>query len=129
MTEISPDSLSHLVPLDLTDVSPSTLSSAFLLHGVVTVKWPYSSTAETLTFVLADPDPRKRASGGQVKITLLGPSAEFLDQIECGDELSIAPPTDTIPSIEEEYDSPRLKWHLEFHQGCLLIVLSFFHHG
>jgi hypothetical protein len=122
MTDLSSDELNNLTPLDLSDVSPTNVISTSLLHGIITIKWPYTSSLQKLTFLLADPDPRKRASGGQVKVTLVGPAAEALDQIESGEELSIAPINN--PLVETD-DSRRIKWHITFPEGCILIVFSF----
>ena len=119
---MSEDVLSQLVPVELLDVSPAVFATRWsVVRGVITIKWPYSSSAQKLTLLLADPDPRKRASGAQLKVTLLGPAAEFLDQIDSGEQLSIAPARGTLPLLQEE-DSPRIKWHLTFHEGCILIV-------
>jgi|SRR5271167_3815377 len=122
MTDLSSDELSNLTPLELSDVSPTNVTSTSLLHGIITIKWPYSSSQQKLTFLLADPDPRKRASGGQVKITLIGPAAEILDETESGDRLSIAPRNNAIVETD---DSRRIKWHITFPEGCILIVFSF----
>ena len=120
MTEVSSESLVNLAPLNLSDVSPTTVSSTSLLNGVIAIKWPYSSSSQKLTFLLADADPRKRASGGQIKVTLMGQAAEILDQIESGEKISVT--STNIPTIEPD-NSPRVKWHITFPQGCILIVL------
>ena len=122
MTDKSSKDLNHLTPLDLSNVSPASITSTSLLHGVIAIKWPYSSSTQKLTFLLADPDPRKRASGGQAKVTLVGQAAEALDQIESGEEISIAATRNKTPLVEEE-NSPRIKWHITFAEGCILIVL------
>ena len=123
MADVPQDVVDKLTILDLTSISPENLTSASLLHGVITIKWPYSSSTQKLTFLLADPDPRKRAAGGQVKVTLLGKSAEFIDQIESGEEISIAPADNTGVSVESEQGG-RIKWHITFSHGCILLVLS-----
>lgn len=122
MTELSSDDLNKLIPLDLSDVSPTNITSTSLLHGVVTIKWPFSSSSQKLTFLLADRDPRKRASGGQIKVTLTGQAAQTLDQIESGEEISIA--STNVPVVEVEDNSPRVKWHITIPQGCILIVFA-----
>jgi len=123
MSEIPSTTLAHLTTIDLSCVTPESLSSTSLLSGILTVKWPFSSFSQKLTFLLADPDPRKRAQGGQVKITLLGEAAEYLDQIENGEEISIASPENTTPIIESESATPRVKFHITFPKGCILLVL------
>lgn len=123
MSEIESAALVHLTPLDLASITPSSLSSTSLLSGIITIKWPFSSSAQKLTFLLADPDPRKRAQGGQVKISLLGDAAEYLDQVENGEQISVAAPENTAAAlIESETDTPRVKFHITFPQGCILIV-------
>jgi hypothetical protein len=125
MTDLSSDELKHLTPLDLSDVSPTVITSSSLIHGVIAIKWPYSSSSQKLTFLLANPDPRKRASGGQIKVTLVGQAAEVLDQTENGEEISIASTNgESIPNVDEE-SSRRIKWHVTFPHGCILIVLIF----
>ncbi len=121
MTDISPEQARALVPLDISEASPTTVTANSLLKGLITIKWPYSSSGQKLTFLLADADIRKRASGGQVKITLLGEAAEILDQMESGEEISIAlsnADSVTVETITE----PRLKWHITFPNGCILQV-------
>lgn len=124
MTDLSPAEIKQLTPIDLSDVSPTNITTTSLLQGTITIKWPYSSSSQKLTFLLANPDPRKRASGGQLKITLLGPAAEFLDKKQSGEQISIAPnPQSSSINIEKEESSARVKWHITFPKGCVLIVL------
>jgi hypothetical protein len=128
MTPLAKDQMPDLVPLELSTVSPTSLSSNSALHGVVTIKWPYSSSSQKLTFLLADPDPRKRATGGQVKISLLGLAAEALDQIESGEEVTVIPPTNGTATVDPE-EGARIKWHITFPQGCILIVVPLLWHN
>jgi hypothetical protein len=128
MTDLSPDEIKQLTPVDLSDVSPTNITPTSLLQGTITIKWPYSSPTQTLTFLLANPDPRRRASGGQLKITLLGPAAEFLDKIPSGEHISIAPnPRSFSINIVKEESSLRVNWHVTFPKGCILIVTSSAH--
>ena len=123
MTELSYDEIKDLIPLELSNVSSKTVTSTSLLHGVIRIKWPYSSSTQKLTFLFTDPDPRKRASGGQIKVTLAGKAAEIVNQTEIGEEISIASTKNSIPVVEEE-DAAQVKWHVTFPQGCILIVNS-----
>jgi hypothetical protein len=129
MADLTSDRILDLVPLDLLDVSSTTIRSTSVLHGIITIKWPYSSSSQKLTFLLADPDPRKRAAGGQVKITLMGEAAELVGQIESGESISIAAADGefgSVPDIKVDQDnSGRIKWHITFTQGCILAVTSF----
>lgn len=111
------------IPLDLASISPDNVTSTSLLHGIITIKWPYSSSSQKLTFLLADPDPRKRASGGQVKITLLGEAAGILDQTESGESISLSP--STRATVDSEPEGQRAKWHITFPEGCILQAIPF----
>lgn len=122
MTDLSPDEAKHFLPLELSDISPEKIFPNSLLHGTITIKWPYSPSSQKLTFILVDPDPRKRASGGQVKITLLGQAAEVIDGVDSGEEISLAIKDSNAILIEPESPPDRAKWHLTFAQGCILLV-------
>ena len=128
MTELPLETVNNLVTLSLSDVSPSSLTPKSILHGVVAIKWPYSSSTQKLTFLLADPDPKKRAAGGEVKVTLVGEAAEVLDQIESGETICIAPPPnqELCFALVEQDGSGRAKWHITFTQGCILGVIFVF---
>jgi hypothetical protein len=121
--ELPRDAVKNLTTLDLARISPENVTATSLLHGVITIKWPYSSSTQKLTFLLADPDPRKRAAGGQVKITLLGKAAEAIDKIESGEEISLVAADDTGGISVENEVGGRIKYHVTFSQGCILIVL------
>ena len=64
-----------------------------------------------------------RAAGGQVKITLLGKAAEAIDKIESGEEISLAAADDTGGISVDNEVGGRIKYHVTFSQGCILIVL------
>src|SRR5271170_1925311 len=123
MTEDPPVDIGPFTTPDLSSITPESLSPTSLLSGIITIKWPFSSSSQKLTFLLADPDPRKRAQEGQVKITLLGEAAQYLDQIESGEQISIAAADNTSPLIESESTTPRVKFHITFPQGCVILVL------
>jgi hypothetical protein len=123
---MSSSSLDNLTPIDLSTLSADSITSQTSLNGIITIKWPYSTSAKKLTFLLADPDPRKRARGGQVKVSLLGKAAEEVDKIESGENIAIAlPPNESNEAtfeIESVSDTPRVKWHITFPHGCILFV-------
>lgn len=108
-------------PLDLTALSPQALTPTGRLHGQITIKWPYSASTQKLTFLLADPDIRRRALGGQVKVTLAGGAAEFVDRIESGEEVSLTAGGKALEAVPET-DTPRVKWHITFPHGCTITV-------
>lgn len=122
-----PMELDSFTTQDISSITPESLSSISLLSGKIAIKWPFSSFSQKLTFLLADPCPRRRLQGGQIKITLLGEAAQHLDQIDIEEEISIAPPQNTTPVIEScELDTTgplRVKFHIIFPQGCILLVL------
>jgi hypothetical protein len=106
------------VHIALAQVSSSTvLTSDTALDGVITIKWPYLSTQQKLTFLLADPDPRKRASGGQLKVSVRGPAAEFLNSVDNGEAISVWASKSVV-----EPEEGKVKWHVYFDEGCNLKV-------
>ena len=124
MTDISPGRAKDLKKLEISEVSPTSITTNSLLRGRIAIKWPYSSTEQKLTFLLVDEDIRKRASGGQVRVTLSGEAAAIVDQIESGEEVAIALP-DTVSVTVDEIAEPRCKWHIAFPDGCILQVPQF----
>ena len=109
------------VAADLSTLSAQTLTPTTVIHGIITIKWPFSASTQRLTFLLADPDPRRRASGGQVKITLLGDAAEFVDQIGSGEPVSLTAGGQKC-DIEQEEIGQRVQWHITFSNGCQVTV-------
>ncbi|KAL1886096.1 hypothetical protein Plec18167_000024 [Paecilomyces lecythidis] len=62
------------------------------VHAVVTLVWPYSSSSQSLSLLLAEPDFRLRRSQGQVKVNFHGISAQEVAQthVGIGDEVRLS---------------------------------------
>ncbi|GAD96848.1 hypothetical protein NFIA_038740 [Paecilomyces variotii No. 5] len=62
------------------------------VHAVVTLVWPYSSSSQSLSLLLAEPDFRLRRSQGQVKVNFHGISAQEVAQthVGIGDEVQLS---------------------------------------
>ncbi|KAJ9298678.1 hypothetical protein DTO271G3_3645 [Paecilomyces variotii] len=62
------------------------------VHAVVTLVWPYSSSSQSLSLLLAEPDFRLRRSQGQVKVNFHGASAQEVAQthVGIGDEVHLS---------------------------------------
>lgn len=62
------------------------------VHAVVTLVWPYSSSSQSLSLLLAEPDFRLRRSQGQVKVNFHGTSAQEVAQthVGIGDEVHLS---------------------------------------
>lgn len=77
--------ISELSP-DRDDISTKSV------HAVVTLVWPYSSSSQSLSLLLAEPDFRLRRSQGQVKVNFHGISAQEVAQthVGIGDEVRLS---------------------------------------
>ncbi|KAJ4346923.1 uncharacterized protein N0V89_010856 [Didymosphaeria variabile] len=62
------------------------------IRGVVTLIWPYSSSARQFAFLLGDPDFRRRRKDGQVRVRFSGSSARAMasTNIGIGDEVVLS---------------------------------------
>lgn len=65
--------------LAIAQLSPLLIApSSRYVHGVVALIWPYSSLPPGLALLLSEPDFRLRRNRGQVRVHLLGSSAQGL---------------------------------------------------
>lgn len=62
--------------LPIAQLEPSINRSTSLIRGVVTLVWPYSSSTNSISVLLVEPDFRLRRNKGQVRITFRGSSAK-----------------------------------------------------
>jgi hypothetical protein len=101
--------------------------SSRVVHGEVTLTWPYNSIKNTVAFLLAEPDVRLRRVKGQVRVELHGAAAKAV--AECGlgggDDVTLS-----LNGAEwAKDDSPRripgarLDWQLQF-TGKLVLQVS-----
>jgi hypothetical protein len=60
----------------LARLNPSLDTSDKCVRGVVSIIWPYSSSARSISILLVEPDFRLRKSKGQVRVTFSGSVAK-----------------------------------------------------
>ena len=60
----------------IAELQPSVNTQNKCIRGVVTLIWPYSSSKDSLSFLLAEPDFRLRRQKGQIRVTFNGSSAK-----------------------------------------------------
>lgn len=77
--------------LPIAQLIPSIDTSTRSIRGVVTIIWPYSSSKQTTSILLVDPDFRLRQRKGQVRITFRGSSARAIARsgLSSGDQLAL----------------------------------------
>ncbi|KAF2492239.1 hypothetical protein BU16DRAFT_620641 [Lophium mytilinum] len=76
----------------IAEVAPTLPSpETKVIHAVVTLLWPYSSSTKQCALLLADPDFRLRRRQGQVRVRFSGSSATAIAQsgIGIGDEVTL----------------------------------------
>ncbi|KAK8002905.1 hypothetical protein PG989_002624 [Apiospora arundinis] len=107
-------------PTPIAQLNPQLPSQTTTVRGVVTVVWPYSSTASSLSFTLAEPEYRLRRPKGQIRVNFAGHVAKGVSDsgIKSGDNLVIA-----LDGVEwEAADTNRRlsgaghEWQLKFSQ-------------
>lgn len=63
--------------VQISDIDGDTFQRGYL-RGVVSLRWPYSSSQHQISIQLADEDIRRRAEKGQVRLTFNGAAADAL---------------------------------------------------
>ena len=118
--------LSDLTKLPLNQLSSSVNVIATYIHGIVTLIWPYSSTTQTISFLLVEPDFRLRRQKGQVRISLRGATARRVARqgIASGDELKLRLTGAELVSDAGEEQTPGRScgWEIVFDKGVQLEV-------
>jgi hypothetical protein len=77
--------------LPIAQLCPSIDPNKHYVRGVVTLVWPYSSSTQSTSILLVEPDFRLRRKHGQVRITFRGASAKAVAKsgISSGNELTL----------------------------------------
>jgi hypothetical protein len=111
--------IAQLGPLE-PDISTSCIKA------VVTLIWPYSSSNETLTVLLAEPDFRLRRSRGQVRVQFHGASARHVSRsgIGSGDVITLSlEGVDWVKEGSVSHTPGRgIDWELRFSERLVLQV-------
>ncbi|KAI4156383.1 MAG: hypothetical protein LQ340_000319 [Diploschistes diacapsis] len=78
--------------LPIARLEPSVDATTTYVQGAITLVWPYSSSKQTWSFLLVEPDFRLRRQRGQVRISFSGACARRTARsgIASGDEISLA---------------------------------------
>ena len=86
--------------VDICDISRSVFDQGHL-SGIVSLRWPYSSSQHSITLQLADEDIRRRGDRGQVRLTFNGKAADSLRDI----------PSLTLLKVHAEPNAVRIEDH------------------
>ena len=73
--------------LPIAQLDPSVHANDRTIKGIVTLIWPYSSSNQSISILLVEPDFRLRRTKGQVRICFRGSSAKAVtkSRISSGD--------------------------------------------
>ena len=93
-------------------------TSSRYINAVVTLLWPYSSSARQFKLLLADPDYRLRRAQGQVKIAFLGPSAKAVagTKVGIGDHVKLCLDGASWTHLEQDVRTPgkSVDWDISY---------------
>ena len=105
---------------------PGVYPSNARLRGTVALVWPYSSSKDSLSILVAEPDVRLRRNKGQVRITFIGPSARAVARAELlnGDEVVLGlTGVEWAPAgVDSRISGESLDWELFYRERLLLQV-------
>lgn len=89
------------------------------IRAVVTLIWPYSSSARTFALLLADPDFRRRRKNGQVRVRFTGSGARSLAStgVGIGDEVVLGlRGAEFLRDSDVSTPGKSIDWELEYGQ-------------
>jgi hypothetical protein len=111
------------IPISSLEQIRSDAESKFI-KGLVTLIWPFSSSAGKAAFLIADPDFRLRHKKGQVRVRVQGAAALAIVKsgISIGDEVSIGLRGARIVENEAGVSTPGKSVGLELQFGHFLIM-------
>jgi len=77
--------------MPIAQLQPSVDTNGSYVRGIVTLIWPYSSSNQSTSILLVEPDFRLRRYRGQVRISFKGASAKAVAKsgLTSGDELLV----------------------------------------
>lgn len=97
-----------------------------VVHGVVTITWPYSALTNSIAFILAELDFRLRYDHGQLRIEFRGAAARALSEagLGGGDELrfSLDGAVWEKPQAQMGLPGSSLQWQLCFSNRLLMEI-------
>ncbi|KAK6347095.1 hypothetical protein TWF696_007174 [Orbilia brochopaga] len=104
--------LRELEPVSLSDLDPSR-TPAGEITAVVSLVWPYSSSALRLTAIVAHQDHRRRERRGELKVLFTGYAAESLRRLAIGDVVKLSlegADWELLPDAQEKDVPWQLRW-------------------
>lgn len=103
------------VPIRIKDISPDLLfRSEEILRGVISLRWPYSSSQSALSIQLADEDVRRRGDKGHVRMTFHGAAAAALKDLPSLSLLEISAAPDSVSLEHVEGSARDINYRLNF---------------
>ena len=99
-------------------------SDAEFIKGIVTLIWPFSSSAGKAAFLVVDPDFRLRHRKGQVRVRVQGAAALAIakSRIAIGDEVSIGLRGARLVENEAGVSTPGKSVELELQFGHFMTM-------
>ncbi|KAI0471593.1 hypothetical protein GGR56DRAFT_81124 [Xylariaceae sp. FL0804] len=124
-------SLEALKRTAIAELGPDlTEPSTRVVHGLVTITWPYNSVKNSFAFILAEPDFRIRRNKGQVRLNFTGAAAKAAGTSGIGsnDELlvSLEGATWEASASKTRLSIPdaNIDWQMTFSQRASLKITS-----
>ncbi|MCJ1245690.1 hypothetical protein MMC30_002894 [Trapelia coarctata] len=113
--------------LPIAQLQPSVETSGSYLRGIVTLIWPYSSSNQSFSVLLVEPDFRLRRYHGQVRISFKGACAKAVAKsgLTSGDEVLVGLLGAEWAQEDTVIRTPGrgVDWELQFGQRLVLQVL------
>ncbi|KAJ6256637.1 hypothetical protein Dda_8502 [Drechslerella dactyloides] len=104
--------LRELQPVSLSDLDPSR-TPAGEITAVVSLVWPYSSSALRLTAIIAHQEHRRRERRGELKVLFTGYAAESLRKLAIGEVVKLSlegADWEPLPDTQEKDVPWQLRW-------------------
>lgn len=100
---------------NIKDISPdNAFESGLHIRGVISLRWPYSSSERSLSIQLADEDIRRRGDKGHVRLTFNGSAAAALKNLPALCLLEISASANGIEFLSSQGSARELDYTLNF---------------
>jgi len=114
-------------PTPIAQLNPGLPNQASrVVRGEITITWPYNRVANTVAFLLAEPDVRLRRVKGQVRVELHGTAAKAVAGCGLGGGDEVLFCLDGAEWAKDEspgrIPSARLEWQIQFAEKLVLQV-------
>ena len=112
--------------VSIANLRPDVYLDNARLRGTVALVWPYSSSKDSISILVAESDVRLRRNKGQVRITFTGSSAKAVARAELlnGDEVVLGlTGVEWLPAgVDSRFTGESLDWELFYRERLLLQV-------